>query len=197
MESVLEGIRPDVLTPPAYVVEARDEQALKREWDEACADEQDATERKAAVLREALKRWPMVLSSNPGQRARGMMMHSPEMRRFVRDVLGLPDSKGGGKGGSMNHAARQLLLYGAEGVRARVRDSARRSSSSRQLRSAVVELTTKYRLGADPRKCMEALAKFYEELTCDAERAATMKASRLGVRADPKCLAIPSHRRAV
>jgi hypothetical protein len=152
-----------MFNPPAIVREAFDEQALKREWDEACGDEQDAVERKVEVLRRALKQWPRVLSSHPGQRALGRMVHSPEMRRFVRDVLGMPDSKAGG---GMNSHATKLLKHGADGERAKGRESKKRQRSSNALlRRAVVELTTKYRLGADPAKCMEALANFYEEQT--------------------------------
>jgi hypothetical protein len=160
-EAVIEPQLPQhVVNPPAIVVQVKDEQALKREWDEACADEQDAVERKAAVLREALKRWPMVLSSNPGQRARGMLVHSPEMRRFVRDVIGMPDQKRGG----LNSDANKLIKLGAAGLRAVSKKSQEKTQSRRrQIERAVVELTTKYRLGADPTACMEDLCKFYEE----------------------------------
>jgi hypothetical protein len=147
--------------PPAIVVQAFDEQALKREWDEADADEQDAVARKVEVLRKALKQWPMVLSSNPGMRARGKMIHSPEMRRFVRDVLGMPDRKNG-----MNCYALDLMRNGADGARARSNESVKRHRNSNSLlRRAVVELVTKYRLGADGQQCMAALANFYEEQT--------------------------------
>lgn len=157
---MFDPMRPDLLNPPAIVVQAdvKDEQTLKREWDEACADEQDAVERKAAVLREALKRWPMVLHSHPPRRA-----HSPEMRRFVRDVLGMADESNGG----MNRYARRLLTLGANGMRVKAREDragVRSRASSTKLRTAVIELTTKYRLGADPGECMEALTKYYEEL---------------------------------
>ena len=148
---MFDPIRPDVLNPPAIVREAFDEQALAREWQEACADEQDAVTRKQIVLRKALKQWPMVPSHG------GLMMHSPEMRRFVRDVLGMPDDKAGG----MNVYARQLLKEGG-----RERNNAATNvglKRARQIKNAVVELVTKYRLGADPAACMEALAKFYEE----------------------------------
>jgi hypothetical protein len=147
----------NTLNPPAIVREAFDEQQLKREWDEAVGDEQDAVSRQQAVLRKALARWPMVLSSNPGARAQGKMTHSPEMRRFVRDVLGMPDRPHGG----MSARANRLLKEGG-----REHDKARSFNYSRRvmrIRHAVVELVTKYRLGADPKQCMEALANFYEE----------------------------------
>jgi hypothetical protein len=144
--------------------EAFDEQALKREWDEAVADGQDAIERKAAILRKAQERWPRVPSTNPGLQAQGQLGYHPEMRRFVRDVLGMPDAPRGG----LNTYATQLLRYGAEGDRARRRAGvARRFGSqaqARQLRQAVVELTTKYRLGADPTECMEALTTKFGEI---------------------------------
>jgi hypothetical protein len=144
-----------MFNPPAIVVQAFDEQALKREWDEACGDEQDALERKVEVLRKALKQWPM--APRPGFGAQ--MNHSPEMRRFVRDVLGMPDQK---HTGAMNSNAVRLLKHGAE----RERETARkRSKRATDIKRAVVELVTKYRLGADPAKCMEALANFYEEQT--------------------------------
>jgi hypothetical protein len=37
--------------------------------------------------------------------------------------------------------------------------------SNNRIRRAVVELTTKYRLGADPQQCMDALVHFLEEQT--------------------------------
>lgn len=148
------------LNTVAEVREVFCEQRLKREWDEACADEANAVDRKAAVLRAAHARWPKV--PNPGLRARGIMVHHPELRRFVRDVLGMPDRKNGG----MNHVASQLIKHGADVVRARATAySAATSGVGRKLRPAVVELVTKYRLGADPAECMEALAKYYEEVT--------------------------------
>jgi len=150
------------LNTVAEVREVFDEQRLKREWDEACADEANAVDRKAAVLRAAHARWPKVPSANPVQRARGIMAYHPELRRFVRDVLGMPDQKNGG----MNYFAGQLIRNGADGVRARAAASnAATSGVGRKLRPAVVELVTKYRLGADPAECMEALAKYYEEVT--------------------------------
>ena len=151
----------NVVAPVAHVREAFDEQALKRQWDEACNDEQDATERKCAVLQAALKRWPRVLASNPGQRTQGKTVHSSEMRRFVRDALGMPDAKNGG----MNFYAGQLLRHGAEAERARCRYQEGRRAVGHKLRRAVIELTTKYRLGADPTECMEALDAYYKELT--------------------------------
>lgn len=149
----------NMLNPPAIVQVAFDEQALKREWLDACADEQDAVSRKQAVLRKALARWPMVLSNNPGQRARGIMVHSLEMRQFVRDVLGMPDAKNG----SLNPYAIVLLKEGHY-ERNAAKATAYGARSAR-IRRAVTELVTKYRLGADGHECMEALAKFYEEQT--------------------------------
>jgi len=150
------------IEPTAEVRYAFDEQALKRQWDEACADEGDAFERKVAVLQAALKQWPMVLSSNPGQRAQGKMVYSPEMRRFVRDVLGMPDDQ---RRGSMNDYALRLLRKGVAGCRARIKILTARTSVARKLRRAVIEVTTKYRLGADPTECMETLDNYYKELT--------------------------------
>lgn len=147
-----------IVAPVAHVREAFDEQTLKRQWDEACADEQDATERKCAVLQAALKRWPKVPNGFGGKQ----MKHSPEMRRFVRDVLGMPDNKG--RGGMNNYAAR-LLKHGMEGARANSRSTNARQAVGVKLRRAVIELTTKYRLGADPTECMEALDTYYKELT--------------------------------
>lgn len=149
---MIEPLRPDVINPPAIVAIAQvfDEQALAREWREACADEHDAVTRKQIVLRKACARWPTVLRH-------GQMAHSPEMRRFVRDVLGMPDQQRGG----MNGHALTLLREGA-----RERSVAATNANGRRARvikNAVVELVTKYRLGADGEECMAALAKFYEE----------------------------------
>lgn len=159
----------EILPPIHQVVEVReafDEQALKREWDEAAADEQDAMERKVAVLRKALTRWPMIHRRNPQGALTSLMIYSPEMRRFVRDVLGMPDTKNGG----MNEYARVLLNLGVECTRARSNAAnTRRNNQLRQLRAAVVELTTKYRLGADPQKCMEELDNFYRGLTTSGQ----------------------------
>ena len=145
----------------AQVQEVFDERRLKMEWDDACADETDAVGRKQAVLRKALARWPMIPLLNPetGKPWGNRMKHAPEMRRFVRDVLGMPDSSKG----SVNTYARSLLVEGA-----RERKNQRVSAGSiraRQIKNAVAELVTKYRLGADGHDCMEALAKFYEEQT--------------------------------
>lgn len=149
---MIDPLRPDVINPPAIVqvVQAFDEQALAREWQEACADEQDAVTRKQIVLRKAFARWPMVLRH-------GQMAHSPEMRRFVRDVLGMPDQQNGG----MNRFAMRLLR---EGAREQYNAQGKaRSARNYRIKNAVVELVTKYRLGADGEECMAALAKFYEE----------------------------------
>ncbi|MGH7184921.1 MAG: hypothetical protein ACREIB_01410, partial [Pseudomonadota bacterium] len=134
------------LPHPVEIREAFDEQALKREWDAACADEGDAVSRKQAVLRAALTRWPMVGQLMP-KGGLGKLAHSPEMRRFVRDVLGMPD-----EGGRVNSQARRLLTDGGREAN-RAKSAAYRQSAT-QLRRAVVELTTKYKLGADPKACM-------------------------------------------
>ena len=137
--------------PVAEMREAFNEQALKREWDMAIEDEGDAVSRKQAVLRKALKQWPMVKS------IKGTPTHRLEMRRFVRDVLGLPDQKRGG----MNCHAMTLLREG--GREKNIAQEAARRKTGRIYRRAVVELVTKYKLGADPRACMDALAGIYEE----------------------------------
>ncbi len=46
---------------------------------------------------------------------------------------------------------------------ARIANTRVQISRARQIRIAAVELTTKYRLGADPKECMEALVKFIED----------------------------------
>lgn len=150
----------NILQPPAIVREAFDERQLKAEWDDACADEQDAVSRKQAVLRKALARWPMVMHPLPNLAARGKKVHSPEMRRFVRDVLGMPDNAN--KGGLNTYAA-QLLRENGRDKGIVIRKHYRERSA--RIKRAVVELVTKYRLGADAHECMEALAKFYEEQT--------------------------------
>lgn len=150
---MIENLRPDVLNPPAIVVQAFDEQALAREWQEACADEQDAVTRKQAVLRKAFKRWPMVLGGLNGKH----MVHSPEMRRFVRDVLGMPDRQNG----ALNYSAAILLKEGGRENHVAVTSAGHKRST--RIKNAVAELVTKYRLGADGEECMAALAKFYEE----------------------------------
>lgn len=153
---MFDSITPERISPPSLHAEVFDEKQLKREWDEACGDEQDAVERKAAILRKALARWPMVLPSNPGLRAQGIMVYSPEMRRFVRDVLGLPDARQGG----INDYARKLVRDGV----ARTREQRARSDRKRvQIKHAAIQAITEYRLGRKPEECMEALAKFYEE----------------------------------
>lgn len=152
---MIENLRPDVLNPPAIVREAFDERQLKAEWDDACADEQDAVSRKQAVLRKALARWPMVLGGFNGKQK----VNSPEMRRFVRDVLGMPDDTNGG----MNRYA--LMLLREDGRDKQNALGSRRQRRNVRIKNAVVELVTKYRLGADAHECMEALAKFYEEQT--------------------------------
>jgi len=145
------------IEPTAEVRYAFDEQALKRQWDEACADEGDAQERKLAVLQTALKQWPKVLGGLLGKQ----MVYHPEMRRFVRDVLGMPDTANG----CINRHAATLLRDGVEKMRADKRKVKRYSSVGLKLRHAVIELTTKYRLGADPAECMEALDHYYRDLT--------------------------------
>jgi hypothetical protein len=156
----LEALPLHVINPPAIVVQAFDEQQAKREWDEACADEEDATERKVAVLRAALKRWPMILSSNPGRRARGLMSHHPDMRRFVRDVLGMRDCNGN----CMNTYAGALLKHGADIRRRRQQEHNRNVTNIRQLRYEVKDGVKAYRLGRiTGDEFAQRLAKFYEE----------------------------------
>jgi hypothetical protein len=103
----------------------------------------------------------MVTASHPGRRASGLKDHSPELRRFVRDVLGLADQASGG----MNSRAVALLKHGAEGQRAlwKAERKPGHERSARKIRAAAVELVEKYRLGADGNDCMNALAKFIEE----------------------------------
>lgn len=149
----------NILQPPAIVREAFDERQLKAEWDDACADEQDAMSRKQAVLRKALARWPMVMHPVPNLAAIGRKVHSLGMRRFVRDVLGMPDDRRGG----MN--ANALLLLRENARDKNNADRKRHHGRDARIKRAVVELVTKYRLGADAHECMEALAKFYEEQT--------------------------------
>jgi hypothetical protein len=139
---------------PAEVREAFDEKRLKFEWDLACEDETDAVSRKQAVLRKALAQWPMARQYGD----KGAMVHHPEMRRFVRDVLGMRDREGGG----MNNHAAMLLREGAREKRSSHNNASQKQS--RAYRRAVIELVTKYKLGADPRACMEALSTYYEEI---------------------------------
>ena len=155
-ETYLMGSSQSIIDPPAIVVQAFDEQALKREWDEACEDEQSALERKRAVLQAALKQWPKV----PRQGNRGQLMHSAGMRRFVREVLGMPDSR---NGGINTEASRLLNNTVAEIRKSDVAYFNRTVGHARRLRRAVVELTDKYRLGADPKQCMDALIRMLDE----------------------------------
>ena len=143
--------------PPAIVQAVFDERQLKAEWDDACADEQDAVSRKQAVLRKALARWPMVPQLHPKSGTpMNRMQYSPEMRRFVRDVLGMADTARG----CINKMA--PLLLQDTGRNRYTAQYTRRNRATYAIRKAVVELVTKYRLGADAHSCMEALAKFYE-----------------------------------
>lgn len=148
-----------LIAPIAEVRYAFDEQKLKRDWDEAVADGQDAEERKVAVLRAALKQWPMVPHVMPNGAVTGTKRHCPEMRRFVRDVLGMPDSRQG-----MNNYAARLIAQGLAGIRFYNTRNHAITTQGRKLRRAVIEVTTKYRLGADPQECMETLATYYETL---------------------------------
>lgn len=154
-ETYLMGSLQSVINPPAIVVEAFDEQRLKREWDDACTDENDALARQAAVLNKALQQWPKV------PRKQGGFQHHPELRRFVRDVLGMPDEKNG----SINTRACRLMSIGPEGLRKRVREAQAKFTNRRRLiERAYFEVTTKYQLGADPKQCMDALVSLLKDV---------------------------------
>ena len=143
---MFESVEAAFAAPVAAVVvveQAFDEQRLKAEWDAACADEKDAVERKAAVLRAAVKCWPKVLSSQPGLRAQGRMVYAPEMRRFVREVLGIPDNKEG----SINEYARRLLNHPIAVIRER---NLKQHNRTTLIRQAAIGFLTAYELEPDP-----------------------------------------------
>jgi len=87
---------------------------------------------------------------------RGQLIRNPKVYEIVRAVRGGTDS-----------AIRVFLnRYKSEAARS-ARQAANGTSAgrSRKIRAAAVEITTKYRLGADPKECMDRLAAFIEEQT--------------------------------
>ena len=139
------------MNPPAIVVEdeAAKYERLLAQGREAAALEQEGKNANVEWLQALKKAYPDVLHPRNGKVGAHPKVYEivMEARQCTREAACVFVSK------YKNENARVACGVGA---------NARRSRTA-LIRRAAVELATKYRLGADPKACMDALAALIEE----------------------------------
>jgi hypothetical protein len=138
------------MNPPAIVVEdeAAKYERLLAQGREAAALEQEGKHANVEWLQALKKAYPDVLHTN------GKVRAHPKVYDIIMEARQC----------TREGAAYFIQRYKNENARvARVADANARRSRVSQIRRAAVELATKYRLGADPKACMDALAALIEE----------------------------------
>jgi hypothetical protein len=139
----------ELLAPPAIVVEdeAAKYQRLVEQGKEAAALEAEGKHANVAWVQALKAAYPDVVYQ-------GRLVSCAKVYEIIMEVRACS-----------REAAAQFLSRNKNNERhaAHVVGSTGRTSRAYQIRRAAIELTGKYRLGADPAACMEALAKLIEE----------------------------------
>lgn len=148
---MIDPIPQHIINPPAIVVESEQAvyQRLVMQGREAAALEAEGKNANVAWLQALKKAYPDVRAAIGGR-----LVSHPKVYEIVMDVR------------RCNFSAAKNFIYknkNEDAVLARCLDTEIRRQTSFKIRAAAVELATKYRLGADPKQCMESLAKFIEE----------------------------------
>lgn len=141
-------------TPPAIVVEdeAAKYQRLVEQGKEAAALETEGKHANVEWVQALKKAYPDVPQTNQyGARCGNLMKTHPEVFRIIMEARQCTLKSAQNFINDYKNTERGVAAR-SEGARAR----------ARHIRDAAIELVDSYRLGADPKACMEALAKTIE-----------------------------------